>query len=283
MSALVYGKVFYLDVPPYQKLTLLALADHAHDDGTKAYPTVARLIVKTGLSRASVFRQLADAVDAGIVEKVGRRGRGPVEYRFDMFVLDAAEQARRPSKTSHSETSHCETSEIERSHTETPDVSELETSDVSLLRPLTVIEPSDNPPARERVQLPEERLVRAWFDLEGRKATRPVLKKAVPIVRDFFAQWPAARSDDAWSPFLSWARANGVKMLGGLAVRWPQYVEAKPSPEQLSSKAWANAIPDCVDCLLSGLVIEAEEMVRCSHPDVEGGPFETPPLVAVAR
>ena len=135
MSALVMGKVFYLDVDPILKLTLLSLADHAHDDGTSVYPTKPRLVIKTGLSRATVFRHISEALDGGIIEKVGRRGGGPVEYRFDMTILDAAEQARRPSQTSQSETSTTKRSQRETSQSETSTTkrSQSETLEVSQL------------------------------------------------------------------------------------------------------------------------------------------------------
>jgi hypothetical protein len=64
-------------LPPSEKLVLLALADHAHDDGTSAKPGVAYLAWKTDLSERTVQRSLKYLEDVGLIaptahEKGGR-------------------------------------------------------------------------------------------------------------------------------------------------------------------------------------------------------------------
>lgn len=49
-------------------LVLLAIADHAHDDGSKAWPSVGTLAKKTRLSPRSVRRQLLKLVSLGELE-----------------------------------------------------------------------------------------------------------------------------------------------------------------------------------------------------------------------
>jgi Helix-turn-helix domain len=52
------GKVFALDVPAREKLVLLAMADHARDDGTGCYPSIETLARKTSQSRRGVQKIL---------------------------------------------------------------------------------------------------------------------------------------------------------------------------------------------------------------------------------
>src|SRR5262245_56548309 len=56
-------------------LTLLAIADYAHDDGTRAYPSVGTLARKTRLSERNVQYVLHKLADSG--ELVIQHGAGP--------------------------------------------------------------------------------------------------------------------------------------------------------------------------------------------------------------
>jgi DNA-binding transcriptional MocR family regulator len=58
MSAYVQNFVWSLDLPPFDKLVAIALADHARHDGTNAYPSQNTLARKTGLSIHTVRRSL---------------------------------------------------------------------------------------------------------------------------------------------------------------------------------------------------------------------------------
>lgn len=76
MSALLLGRSFYVPVDQSSKLVLLALADHANDDGNAARPGLARLEVKTGLSRRTVQRALAHLEEHGVITACGYRSGG---------------------------------------------------------------------------------------------------------------------------------------------------------------------------------------------------------------
>lgn len=70
-------------LPPSDKLVLLALADHAHDDGTSAKPGIAHLAWKTDLSERTVQRCLKNLEEAGLITPTAHAegGRGYVtEY-----------------------------------------------------------------------------------------------------------------------------------------------------------------------------------------------------------
>jgi hypothetical protein len=68
---------------PAEKLVALALADHAHDDGTEARPGQTKLIDKTELSESTVRRAIKGLLTKQIIE-VQRAATStlPVCYRF---------------------------------------------------------------------------------------------------------------------------------------------------------------------------------------------------------
>lgn len=57
--------------PHVSKLVMLALSDHANDEGESAYPSITRLAQKTDLERRSVFRTLAALKQAGYIRYDG--------------------------------------------------------------------------------------------------------------------------------------------------------------------------------------------------------------------
>ena len=51
MSLKALNWVWALDMAPIEKLVLQAYADHAADDGSRVFPSIATIAKKTGLSR----------------------------------------------------------------------------------------------------------------------------------------------------------------------------------------------------------------------------------------
>jgi hypothetical protein len=74
--------VWELAVTPSEKLVLLALADHAQDGGGGAYPSVATLARKTGLSDRMVRYVLSRKSQQGLLSKTGTDRSGAVVYQF---------------------------------------------------------------------------------------------------------------------------------------------------------------------------------------------------------
>jgi DNA-binding transcriptional ArsR family regulator len=72
------GRAFYVPLDSTSKLVLLALADHANDDGSSIHPGLKRLQAKTGSSRATVQRALKHLEGHGLIKSCGYRrgGRG---------------------------------------------------------------------------------------------------------------------------------------------------------------------------------------------------------------
>ena len=52
-----------------QKLVLFALANHAHPDGTSAFPSVARIMRYTLLSERAIRLHLAGLEELGLIER----------------------------------------------------------------------------------------------------------------------------------------------------------------------------------------------------------------------
>lgn len=63
---------------------LIVLADHAHDDGSGAYPSVETIGRKARLSRSGTFKVLAQLKADGHIEPDGKGAHGTVSYRIPM-------------------------------------------------------------------------------------------------------------------------------------------------------------------------------------------------------
>lgn len=91
MSVLVMGHCFKIKFgSPQLKAVAVALADHAHDDGTKIWPSVRALAEKTELSERTVQYKLRELEACGLVVLVEEGGHGPKdtrEYKFEMKML----------------------------------------------------------------------------------------------------------------------------------------------------------------------------------------------------
>lgn len=76
MSALLMGRAMYVPLDMASRLVLVALADHANDDGTEARPGLRRLTVKTGLSRRAVQDCLLHLENHALIHATGYRRGG---------------------------------------------------------------------------------------------------------------------------------------------------------------------------------------------------------------
>lgn len=75
MSVRIMAEVWRLDLPANDKIVLLALADHADDEGL-CYPSIGRVAWKCCYSRATIKRQMKRLSEAGLVVVVERGGTG---------------------------------------------------------------------------------------------------------------------------------------------------------------------------------------------------------------
>lgn len=82
-------KVFELDVDRPTMLLLLAMTDHANDEGV-CWPSVGRLAWKTGYSPRRIQYKLAELRENGCLTAIDRAQggrRGSVVYRINLEVL----------------------------------------------------------------------------------------------------------------------------------------------------------------------------------------------------
>jgi hypothetical protein len=122
MSVKQMALVWEHDFGHAEQSIMLALADHAHDDGTQIRPSVARLAWKTGYEDRQVQRILKKLRDEMKIlvctERGGGRGK-PNVYRFD-WTKGVKKSPFRPKRV---------TSEAEKGDTAmTPEPSSLEPS-----------------------------------------------------------------------------------------------------------------------------------------------------------
>lgn len=105
MSFKLVEKAFDAPVAdPQAKLVLLAIARHADKRGS-CYPSAARLMVVTGLSKASVYRKISYLEKHGFI-RVTRRGKdGKKTSNLYRLLLSQAEtgQSHTETKVSHTE------------------------------------------------------------------------------------------------------------------------------------------------------------------------------------
>lgn len=127
------------------KLVLLYLAERANSDGTKAYPAVATIAAKCGVSERTVQSALKELAAMGEIAYTGRGPRGTNEYRVTM---QSTPQISHPAESAPPQDLHPAdpAPEPRRSRTPGVQISQVGGADLapepSLNRPRTVLEPS---------------------------------------------------------------------------------------------------------------------------------------------
>ena len=74
MSIALMTKVWETNLPPGEKLVLLALADQAGDDGRQCWPSVETIAHKSGQGERTVRRALASLEEKGHLTRQHRDG-----------------------------------------------------------------------------------------------------------------------------------------------------------------------------------------------------------------
>ena len=111
------GKVWDTDLPPNQRLVLLAYADAAEHDGTDIWPGHKRLASMTGYSRTQVERITRDLITAGVLIRVtkayrGRRARFCIPLDHPAFVSQDATQSESGNVATETESVASEVNEV---------------------------------------------------------------------------------------------------------------------------------------------------------------------------
>lgn len=99
MSIKLMSIAWESDLPPTERFVLLCLADHADDIGRKCYPSVRRLVRRTGFSERAVQGALKRLRDRGYLETFPGCGEsGTTLYKINLTPAgDAPPQEMRPA------------------------------------------------------------------------------------------------------------------------------------------------------------------------------------------
>lgn len=99
MSVEVQNALWTLEMSPTQKLVLIALAKHAWDDGTHAFPSNGLLAAITGLNEKSVRRALVQLREWGLIvrTRVGKQHYSDT-YSVDFVTVDKFPRVDTPSQ-----------------------------------------------------------------------------------------------------------------------------------------------------------------------------------------
>jgi hypothetical protein len=85
VSGKIMGAIYELALTSAQREVLLALADHADDDGGSVRPSHARIAWKLDRSVSSVQSITYQLIDLGVLKVVRKPGPGhPTEYVIDL-------------------------------------------------------------------------------------------------------------------------------------------------------------------------------------------------------
>lgn len=99
MSIKLMTIVWDLDLPPGEKLVLLALADQANDDGVNCWPAVSTICKRSGQGERTVRRALSDLESKGHLTRHHRDG-GSTQYHVHPCQIGTpAETAPLPKTT----------------------------------------------------------------------------------------------------------------------------------------------------------------------------------------
>ncbi|MFA5582519.1 MAG: helix-turn-helix domain-containing protein [Paracoccaceae bacterium] len=122
MSIALMSEVWRMDMPPTEKMVLLALADAANDDGITWLPVRSKragtqsLVKKCSLSLRAVQNAISQLVDGGHLSRRERPGKGVIYTvhpgRTCTPAADAPPVVDSPSSTDKSDVSNCNDDEI---------------------------------------------------------------------------------------------------------------------------------------------------------------------------
>lgn len=93
MSVLLMAQVWQLDLGHPEQSVLLALADHADDDGRDVYPSLAYVAWKTGYSERQVRRVVGALRDSGVLELVQEAS----QHRANEYRIVIAAASKKPA------------------------------------------------------------------------------------------------------------------------------------------------------------------------------------------
>lgn len=97
MSIKVMSSIFESDLPPGKRLVMLALADHANDEGV-CYPSISRLCLRTGMKERTVQTHIRELEADGYLSRDMNKGRSGSNLYHLTPAKSAPPQELRPAE-----------------------------------------------------------------------------------------------------------------------------------------------------------------------------------------
>ena len=244
-SAFVSVKIMSLVFERYpngggEMLLALALADHAHDDGTRIFPSVATLASKTRQSRRTVQNQLHKMVDEGwlipVANLKGGRNKA-VEYHIQRGWIKGADFAPIEEKGAVDDKKGCNQRQ-ERVQPVAPEPSltiNKPSKSVTLTPALMVFELPGLSPEVAQEYLDHRKALRkplsagAWRSIAGEVRKAIGFSPSAALREAMAAGWVGLRAD--------WLERRS-KPLGKQEVTY-----AERFAQEFSNTEWADTIP----------------------------------------
>lgn len=105
MSVKLMSKAWEMDIPTGQKFVLLALCDHANDDGL-CYPSQGKIASKCSLSPRAVVGHIKWLEDHGILEKSRRQKGG--NRQSNIYEINLENYKSHSANSAHAESAHAD-------------------------------------------------------------------------------------------------------------------------------------------------------------------------------
>jgi hypothetical protein len=258
VSGYLQGQVWFRDVRGSERDVLLALADHAHDDGTEIRPSMEYLAWKVGVGKRQAQRIVSSMRDRGALIVVRESTRyEPTHYRMDLEALPLKAAFERPKSDMTSMSSLNEGRDDRSTGSGVTDPADRGDTQMSPESSKETSQESSTSSAREgKVELPEDfpeelrphlkavyRVLRDLAQRHGARAVAPVSLANVIMARPHkplvtaahdFASWAdgkAQRRKDVVSGYRRWLdnvddlagteRMPGTQPVGGNVVAMP--------------------------------------------------------------
>lgn len=206
MSIRLMSQVWMLDLPGHLKLVLLAIADHANDDGW-AYPGQQSLAQKCSVSDRAVRTSISQLVEAGLLE-AHRRGR--MRTNLYRVTLDGTRGDRKDTSSHPEPGDRKHTSSSDRKPTSSMTGSTLPGNHQGTIRR-----------NQQQVAVVHMQWAARWAELRGIPATETLLNTWGSQVASFMAA-----GGQPTEQLLSRAHSRGIEQPAG----WPFAVEGAASP-----------------------------------------------------
>ena len=198
---------------PTERLIMLALADHADDEG-RCYPSVARIAQRTGLSERAVQTNVRSLIAAGYINVTIGGGKGHSNLYFISAnpAADAPQTPQQMHPAADAPRSRCAPNPAADAPNPAADAPEP---------PITIIEPSLKKTAPTSAEHSTARLPEGWVLSEEGWAYARSQKIPDEVIADealgFFAYWTDRKDRDSRKSERGWEQcwANRCRTIAG--------------------------------------------------------------------